>query len=293
MIPKTIPDDINVEILLSYFPQGSCKVVFEGLHKRNAYNDLIGLEENEEGNMLLSIGRASLYNSLPETMFHAIDRFDNPLVQNNKERFEEEYEAQRHEIENAHKYFSPIDLMLLQLRMSVRNKLTDFAENDIMIDIIGDEFDKTQRQNRFIKQVMPFLPFCKSIRGNKTLITLMLRKIFKEEGLEIHIRETMLEYIDPEPRYNECLGNNLDNLYNGNIFNEQTTVYEIEYWPDDVCKEDFDAFVKEVEVFRLFIQDYFMAIDETLHFLITCNGNLTYLEDETQSNYLNYNTYLL
>ena len=45
MLPKNIPDDINIELLLSLFPEGQCKVSFIGTHKRNTYNDFMGLEE--------------------------------------------------------------------------------------------------------------------------------------------------------------------------------------------------------------------------------------------------------
>ena len=59
MLPKNIPEDINVELLLSYFPEGTCKVALKGLHKRNTYNDIIDVEESREGLLLLGIGRNS------------------------------------------------------------------------------------------------------------------------------------------------------------------------------------------------------------------------------------------
>lgn len=291
MLPKNIPQDINIELLLSYFPEGSCKVSMVGLHKRNVYNDLIDLEENPDGTLLLSIGRHSLYNALPEFMFHPIDRFDNLPKLEEKERFAEEYEEQEREKENAHKFFAPFDLMLLRLRLETREKLRVYIEsNKIMIDILGDSITEEQRRNRFIRQVIPFLPSCKNIRGNKTLITLMLRKIFKEEGLNIQIHDRKHEFHDPNPRYEEHLPASLDAFYVGNRYDEQVLTYTIHFWSEEECNTHFLQFIDEVEMLRLFIQDYFMSVDEILHFEIVKDEEPLRLSDETKLNYLNYNT---
>ena len=71
VLPKNIPEDINVELLLSYFPKGSCKVAFKGLHKRNTYRDIVEIEKRDEETLLISVARNSLYNSLPEYLFHS------------------------------------------------------------------------------------------------------------------------------------------------------------------------------------------------------------------------------
>ena len=290
MMPSNIPYDINIELLLAYFAEGSCKVSFSGLHKRNAYNDLIRLEESSGGKMQLTVGRASLYNSLPELMFHPIDRFDNLPYGEEKEVFDAEYEAQEREKENAHRFFAPIDLMLLRLRLMVRERLNVYAETDkVMIDILGDEITDTQRNNRFIKKTMPFLPFCKTIRGNKINLTLMLRKIFMEEGLSINLLEQSVSYTDDNPRYLSHLDGNIEDIFVGNTFDERTTTYLIHFWPDDEDGELFLHFVDEVEVFSLFVQDYFMAIDETIRFDISCDNAPVCLSDKTNFNYMNYN----
>lgn len=291
MLPKNIPQDINVELLLSYFPKGSCKVSLSGLHKRNAYNDLLDITENNNGTLLLSIGRHSLYNSLPEFMFHPIDRFDNLPKLEEKERFAEEYEAQEQEKENAHKFFAPIDLMLLHLRIETRERLKIYTETDkIMIDILGDRITKEQRQNRFIRQVIPFLPSCKNIRGNKTLITLMLRKVFMEEGISIKVLDKKHEFSDTAPRYEEHLPASLDAFYVGNRYDEQVLTYIIQFWSEEECSTRFLQFVDEVEMLRLFIQDYFLSVDELLHFEIVKDEEPLRLSDEIKLNYLNYNT---
>ena len=299
MLPKNIPDEINAELLLSYFEEGSCKVRFCGTHKRNAYNDLLGIEENTDGSLTMDLGRASLYNNLPEMMFHPIDRFDDIPAQYAKERFHEEYEAQKRETENAHKFFAPIDLLLLKLRLSVRDRLEEYVESDkILTKILGDELTALQKGNRFILKTLPFLPICKWIRGNKTLMTLLLRKVFKEEGLDIKVHEKCIEFTDAKPRYttrldekSESIDEN-DSFYVGNTFDESILVYDIHYWSKEECQEYFMTLIDEVEVYRLFIKDYFMALDMELQFDISNQGEALILSDDKTYNYLNYNTNL-
>ena len=291
MIPKNIPDDINAELLFEYFPEGTCKALFRGLHKRNVYNDLIDIEELKDGVLQLTLGRSGIYDSLPELMFHPIDRFDNLPKQNEKERFEEEYETQELEKEQSRRFFEPIDLMLLRLRLDVRKKINAYVETDkALIDILSDELTDKQHQNRFVKLTLPFLPSCKRIRGDKTLLTLMLRKIFAQEGIAIEKRNESIELADSKLRYGISVGDNLGNLYAGNAYSVQSTVYDIHYWPDDKGT-DIIKLVDEVETYQCFIQDYFMAVDDILRLDISCD-NPVYLADNENNNYLNYNTNL-
>ena len=64
-IPDDFPSDINAEAFLGCFPRGTCRVAFQGLHKRNSYNDIVELEPIDEDHFKMYIGRQSLYNSLP------------------------------------------------------------------------------------------------------------------------------------------------------------------------------------------------------------------------------------
>ena len=290
-MPQMLPSDINVETLLSYFPQGRCKVALKGLHKRNTYNDIIETEEMLNGTMHITVGRNSIYNALPEYMFHPIDRFDNLPKYEEKERFEEELQKQEEEKKNAYLFFAPIDVLLLKLRSDVRVILEPLAsENVVMQQIIGDRLTDVQRANRFIKQVIPFLPACKYIRGNGTLLTLLLRKIFMEEGLFIK-KETPTElFTDDAPRYEESLDMTLGEGYVGNAYYETISRYQIFYWSDEECGKDFLQFIDDVEQLRLFIKDYFLAVEDDLLFDISHDEPPLRLSDEVFYNYLNYNT---
>ena len=290
IVPENVPQDINAEVFLGFFPQGTFRVKFCGLHKRNAYNDILEIEKEQE-KFLLHLGRNSLYNSLPEFLFHSIDRFDNIPEKEKKQRFSEEYAKQEKEKEQAYKFFSPIDTLLFQLRLEVRERLNKYVESNTVIqDILLDKLTAEQRENRFIKRTTPYISSCKTIRGNRTLITLLLRKVLAEEGLKINVKSKQTEFTDEEPRYGNSEGCEIGDVYVGNTFSESVITYSISYWSDEDCDEDFLPFVNDLEVFRQFVQDYFISVDSILVFDVSKDTSPLRISDTTLYNYLNYNT---
>ena len=290
VVPENVPQDINVEVLLGFFPQDTFRVKFCGLHKRNAYNDILEIEKEQE-KFLLYLGRNSLYNSLPEFLFHSIDRFDNIPEREKKQRFSEEYAKQEKEKEQAYKFFSPIDTLLFQLRLEVRERLNKYVEsNSVIHDILLDKLTAEQRGNRFIKRTIPYISSCKTIRGNRTLITLLLRKVLAEEGLKINDKSKQTESTDEKPRYGNTEGCKIGDVYVGNTYSESVITYSISYWSDEDCDEDFLPFVNDLEVFRQFVQDYFISVDSILVFDVSKDTSPLRVSDTTLYNYLNYNT---
>lgn len=291
---KFLPDDINIEDILSYLPKESYRVSVNGLHKRNSYKDIINYEETPDGKTEFHVGRNGLYNSLPEYMFHPINRFDNIPERERKERFAEEYAKQELEKENAHKFFSPIDVLLLDLKTKVKEKINQLSSDNIFIqNIIGDTLIEKEKSNRFIQRTIPFLPNCKRIRGNKTLITFMLRKVLFEEGLSLNKENIVSEIHDKEPQYNSKIEDfQLNSMYLGNEFSENIMTFTINYWSDEECSEHFNLFLEELETYRLFIKDYFFSIEDELCFHINSDYPTLRLADDIIYNYLNYNTNL-
>lgn len=290
IVPENVPQDINAEVFLGFFPQGTFRVKFCGLHKRNAYNDILEIEKEQE-KFLLHLGRNSLYNSLPEFLFHSIDRFDNIPEKEKKQRFSEEYAKQEKEKEQAYKFFSPIDTLLFQLRLEVRERLNKYVESNTVIqDILLDKLTAEQRENRFIKRTTPYISSCKTIRGNRTLITLLLRKVLAEEGLKINVKSKQTEFTDEEPRYGNSEGCEIGDVYVGNTYSESVITYSISYWSDEDYNEDFLPLVNDLEVFRQFVQDYFISVDSILVFDVSKDTSPLRISDTTLYNYLNYNT---
>lgn len=153
--PAGVPQDINAEVFMELYPEDTFFLKFCGLHKRNVYKDILEIEQSQN-KLLLHLGRNSLYNSLPEYLFHSIDRFDHLPEQDKKQKFAEEYAKQEKEKEQAYKFFAPIDTLLFQLRMQVRERLNKYTESDlVMQNILLDNLTSEQRKNKFIKGHFP------------------------------------------------------------------------------------------------------------------------------------------
>lgn len=290
---KNLPDEINIEDILSYLPNETYRVSVDGLHKRNAYKDIISCEYID-GKVKFHIGRKSLYNSLPEYMFHPINRFDNIPELDKEERFAKECAELEKEKEAAHQFFSTIDALLLDLKVKVKEQINQYTcKNVIMQEIIGDTLTEEEKKNRFIKRTIPFLPICKRIRGNRTLITFLLRKVLFEEGIILQKEDISHEITDHQPQYNYHVEEHqLDSLYLGNRFSENITTYNIHYWSEVECNEYFPVFLEELELYRRFIKDYFLSIEDELCFRVENANYPLILSDDSQYNYLNFNTNL-
>ena len=128
------------------------------------------------------------------------------------------------------------------------------------------------------------------MRGNKTLITLLLRKIFFDEGMDIQVSEQPTVSSDPSPRYDDGIGGILNDCYAGNVYDDMVVVYDIHYWSEEDCDEYFLQFVCEVDEFRHFVEDYLLAVGEQLIFDISHDGPALHLSDDAVYHYLDYNT---
>lgn len=295
-MPLVIPSDIKAETIYNYLGDMKKDVSFMGDHKRNAYEDVNSIEREENDSIKICLSKQGIYDVLPEALFHPIDRFDNIPANEYKERFAEEVEQQRIEEEQAREFFSLFDRFIFNLSCSVDDiKQTYFSDNSILGNIICDELPDNFKSNRFIKRIIEFTPQCSVIRGDRNKITLMLRKILAEEGLKLIPSYKSQTITDISPKYNCDISQEeepSDDVYLGNSFDESILNYDIQYWNDDYCDASFLYFVNEIKEFEDFLNDYFMGIEDNLHFNISTHTLPVRLSDEMSYNYLNYNTNL-
>ena len=290
---RNIPEDLNVELLLTYFSQKNLKITMKGQHKRNAYKDILQLKERHDGTLEIEVARDSLYNALPEYMFHPIDRFSNLPPLERTEKFEEEFDRQEKEKEHAYKFFAPVDIQLLLLKSKIRERLHPLTGENTVLQklIVGEAAFEHLSQGRFTRRVLPFLPYCRIIRGEKTYITLLLRKVFVEESLQMECKGITSQYWDEEPRYEYQLGMTLDEGYIGNEFDENVITYIIHYWSAEDCDKDFEeVFLRDIEQLRNLIEKFFISIEETFRFDISHDESPLTLSDDENFYYLDYNT---
>lgn len=290
---RFLPEDIRAEALLDYLPEGSCQVSLRGLHKRNACCDVVEMGSYQNGREVLALARKSLYDSLPEYMFHPYGRFDQMTGRENREKFTEEYDKQEKEKEAALAFFAPVDLGLLSLSREVYRKTLPFVTgNSVLQGIIGDRLTEDQLRNRFIRKALAFLPEVSYIRGNRTLLTLLLRKLFKEERMDLVPLDEERLMEDLAPRYVDSVGGEVGELFAGNAYPAPVCCYQVYFWSDEVCDDHFGEFIDDVEEFRQFIRDWFLSVDEDLAFRIEDGASSTWLSDSLTYSYLNHNTNL-
>lgn len=287
MVIKNIPDDLNAEILVASYPDETFDVEFKSIHNRNAYKDIVSVDVRKKRLQLL-LGRNSLYNKLPEYLFHQIDRYNR---NDKKEDFAKELSKQEEEEENAYRFFFPLDAMLFKIRSDIKKNIEDYTSgNKVLQDIIGDTLTEKQRNNRFIKRTLQYLPACKNIRGDRTLITMMIRKVFHDENIivDVSYKDTYLR--EDVPRYCDHIDSLIEDTFVGYGFTENVLTYKIHFWSDDDCDENFSSFIDETEEYRRFIQDYFVSVESLLEFEIQKDEAPLKLSDKNRFNYLGYNT---
>lgn len=289
-----IPSDIRAEIVGNYLEDIKKEFVFLGNHKRNAYEDILSISQYE-GVFKIELSRQGLYDILPEALFHPVDRFDNIPANMYKERFEQEVELQHIEEINARSFFLLYDKFIFDLSSIVyRLKDSEFSDNRVLSCMLCDSMPEKFKSNRFISRTKEFIPRCHIIRGNSTLITLMLRKVLAEEGLKLVRNNRQTTFEDEKPQYDCQLqqDGDLKELFLGNRYEENVECFDVLYWNDVYCDEDFLRFVEEIKVFEEFVNDYFMGIDMSLCFNVSAQTLPVRLSDEMCYNYLNYNTNL-
>lgn len=289
----SVPLDIKAETLLSYLPRDKRSIELKGSHKRNAYEDIAGIEVDESGIFNIGISRNSLYDILPECLFHPIDRFDNIPANEYKERFKEECEQQQIEEDNARKYFQSFDKVLIELSSIVTESKNNETHTQILGNIICDNLPKIYQSNRFVNKAKEYMPMCHRIRGNKSLLSLMIRHILFDEHIKIYDSQIQSLTKDTMPRYNYRLDDENsadDELFLGSEFEEDITIYDIHYWNEDECGQDFLSFVRDMEVFENFLNDYFIGIESKLKFNISSTSLPVRLSDDVFYTFLDYNT---
>lgn len=288
-----VPLDIKAETLLSYLPRDKRTIELKGSHKRNAYEDIADINVDEHGIFNIGISRNGIYDILPECLFHPIDRFDNIPANEYKERFKAECEQQQIEEDNARRYFQPLDNVLMELSSVITESKNNEAYTQILENIVCDNLSESYCNNRFVKKAKEYMPMCRNIRGNKSLLSLMIRHILLDEHIKIYDSQIQNQIKDPMPRYNSRLDDEVsaDNeFFLGNEFDEDMTVYNIHYWNEDECGQDFLSFVNDMGVFEDFLNDYFIGIESRLKFKISATSLPVILSDDDFYTFLGYNT---
>lgn len=290
-----IPADIRAEALMAYIPPEARMVEACGLHRRNTYRDILDAVDGPSGKTVISVSRKGLYDILPEGLFHQLDRFDNIPANEYKERFDEECRLQQEEEADARRFFSPFDRALLEIGAAVWGMMQErYSDQNVLSDIILDSLPAEYESNRFVRRAREFVPACAAIRGDITLISMMLRKVMSDEGIRVRAVSAASLFSDTDPRYVCSLDSSPEgeDAYLGNEYGEEETVYAVSYWNEDECGPGFLGFVSELRTFERFVNDFFIGIGSRMRFVVVTDALPVRLSDDICFNYLDYNTNL-
>lgn len=301
--PFILPEDINIEVLLACLPEKSYRLKMGGMHHRNVTHDVLSFEKEHDGAYAFTVGRSSLYDMMPEVMFHPIDRFKGIVGDNQEKAFKEELARQEEEITQAQRFFAPFDVLLLKLRTEVREEVRQKTEgNQALIDVLFDPIQNDVlcksihpewRSNRFIRSTLMFVPHAKRIRGNNTFLSLMLRKIFFNESLNVKVKIECCTLEDKIPRYQHRLDGKLGEGFVGTQYEDVVPKVTMIFWLDKECREGFNTFLDELETFRRFVQYCFVSLEQQLVFDVSTIVRKLFLSDDKEHyHYLGYNTNL-
>ncbi|MEZ5198056.1 MAG: hypothetical protein R2764_17205 [Bacteroidales bacterium] len=143
---KMMLSDIKSEIIIADliergYPLEKVLVRYEGLFKRNFAKDVTDVYLDVMNDVLVfHISRDSLYDILPQNMFHESKQLGNIELEERKKRFE----AIRQEEENARRFFLPFDNELfyqkVECETAYRSFLVDpgsFFQKLFLFDNIG------------------------------------------------------------------------------------------------------------------------------------------------------------
>jgi len=173
--------DIKAEVVIADIREhqidfNNIEVKFDGAFERNYKKDINSLRVDMVKQAIsLHLTRNSLYDVLPEGLFHPVSRYGGL----DAKELKAEFKKQKQEEEKARRFFQPFDqeflLQRVQLELSVRN----LFENPM--SVFESLFpNRTGIPQKFYRQLLKYLPFTNYFKGNAELTAQCLAEIVDE-----------------------------------------------------------------------------------------------------------------
>jgi len=300
-ISRIVPD-IKAEVIMADLIDKGLEpenivVVNQGTFSRNYSRDITRIHPDTARNLLMiHISRDSLYDVLPEGLFHEVSRFNNKDADERKI----EFKKQKQEEINARMFFLPFDHeMFFQ---SIRLELQLF---DIFRDPLSEfkQLFKFERSfpEHYIRRFLGFLPFSDDIKGDIELTAFCLSELLQKEVEYSSCYRTVelkMDSMDHDQQAGNILG---EDLVCGDHYEE-----EILSWKFSIhCFDDGDVatyadlktgFVKNM-ISRFY--DIFLPVEVEAETEFICHTNREFILGESDAAtqqgdgiYLGYNIFL-
>jgi hypothetical protein len=292
--------DIKAEVIIAdLIDKGlepeNIMLVHQGTFSRNYSKDLSSVHADTARNtLLLYISHDSLYDVLPEGLFHDISRFNNKDSDGRKI----EFKKQKQEEANARKFFLPFDHEIYYQTIRLELELFDIFRDPLAAFKQLFKFDQSFPEH-FIRRFLSFLPFSNEIKGNIELTASCLSELLRKEvhyNNYYHNKKFSLKSLeDHSPGKNSILG---EDLVSSDHFLEETLT-----WKFTVISTDDDDISTYADLDKGFINkmisrfyDIFLPLEVEVVTEFICQAKRDFIlgdgkyEKQGRGIYLGYNT---
>lgn len=270
LLPEKIDADVACAIVKSLFDSVeqnnvSYKYIFKGVSERTALGDSLSIniktKQNGTHGIAFSFNRDSLYHILPEFLFHPLDRYLGPDVDN--EEFVRRHKEQEEQEENAILYFSQFDEQYQKLRISFQEWLNTyvFNGNSFIADYLTADCH-FNRQNPYIRAVYPCIPWLRDYRGSEDMIKTALKYAF--EGNAVVKRIWKDEDMPLSGSVHYSIDGSMDDLFCGATFKTGGYLWHVKYQTVIKSASDLASLKVLISEFSSFFQDWFLSVEESL-----------------------------
>ncbi len=174
--------DIKAEVVIADIHEhhvdfNNIEVKFVGTFERNYKKDINSLRVDMVKKAIsLHVTRNSLYDVLPEGLFHPVTRFGGL----DSKELKNEFKKLKQEEEKARRFFQPFDQEFLLQRVQLELGERSLFEDPLVV--FENLFpNKTSIPRKYYRQLLKYLPFTNYFKGNPELTAQCLSEIIGEK----------------------------------------------------------------------------------------------------------------
>lgn len=295
---STVYENLKAEVLVAEIQENSAANIDDfvisnkGTFSRAYRRDIIDVDAMlNEDKLTLNLSRNSLYDVLPEGLFHA------PHVHKEGDSYTNRRKVVKQEEQDARLFFAPIESEFFYQKLYVeqheRAMLDDFynLKDDFLIDFWNLDTDIPQE---YMVKLMKVLPHSHKITGDLELTRLCLAKIL---GQHVSFKSTYCDKASTEigrAKAESAAGFQLgvNSMLDGDSYEVYTPVLEVSIGP--VAQKKAGRYLEKngVSKFIETFYDYFLPMELETKTIVTVKKEVGFVLDDTLHPMMCISTYL-
>lgn len=295
---STVYENLKAEVLVAEIQENSAAgnsdfvISNKGTFSRAYRRDIIDVDAMlHEDKLTLNLSRNSLYDVLPEGLFHA------PHVNKEGDSYTNRRKVVKQEEQDARLFFAPIEseffYQRLHLEQHERAMLDDFynLKDDFLINFWNLDTDIPQE---YMVKLMKVLPYCHKITGDLELTRLCLAKIL---GQPVSFKSTYRDKASTEidtarAESTEGFQLGVNSILDGYSYEVYTPVLEVSIGP--VAQKIAGRYLEKngVSKFIETFYDYFLPMELETKTIVTAKKEVGFVLDDALHPMMGISTYL-